>query len=49
MDHRRLIAFNAVAAGGKPQLPERIRIVYRLDVNRFRGAESLQLLIEHIL
>ena len=43
------IAFNAVVAGEKPQLPECIRIVYRLDVNRFRGAESLQLLVEHIL
>ena len=43
------IAFNVVAVGEKPQLPECIRIVYRLDVNRFRGAESLQLLVEHIL
>jgi acyl-CoA thioesterase-1 len=41
--------FHAVAAGGQPQPGDAARIVYRLDVNRFRGVESLQLLIERIL
>ena len=43
------IAFNAVAAGAQPELPERIRILYRLDVNRFRGAANLQVLVDRIL
>ncbi|MEP7083806.1 MAG: single-stranded-DNA-specific exonuclease RecJ [Betaproteobacteria bacterium] len=36
------IAFNQAAL-----LPERVRAVYRLDVNEYQGTESLQLVIDH--
>ncbi len=40
------IAFRAVAR--HPELPPRVRLAYRLDINEWRGRESLQLLIEHL-
>ncbi len=42
------IAFNTVAEGSAPTVPERVAAVYRLDINRFRGRESLQLMVEHL-
>lgn len=42
------IAFNALEVGQQPQLADRIRILYRLDVNCFRGVERLQLVIDHL-
>lgn len=42
------IAFNAVEEGSSPTVPERLAAVYRLDINRFRGRESLQLMVEHL-
>ncbi len=42
------IAFNAVEEGSTPSVPERLAAVYRLDINRFRGRESLQLMVEHL-
>lgn len=43
------IAFNAVDEGWVGPLPERMAMVYRLDVNAFRGREALQLLVERLL
>jgi single-stranded-DNA-specific exonuclease len=40
------IAFNFTHEGSQPL--RRARIVYRLDVNEYRGQRSLQLLIEHL-
>lgn len=40
------IAFRAVER--HPELPSRARLAYHLDVNEWRGCESLQLLIEHL-
>jgi single-stranded-DNA-specific exonuclease len=31
-----------------PDGVRRVRIAYRLDVNRFRGVESAQLVVEHL-
>ncbi len=42
------IAFNALEDGAPPVIGEQIRILYRLDVNAFRGIERLQLVIEHL-
>jgi len=42
------IAFNTVEEGGIPVVPERVAAVYRLDINRFRGRESLQLMVAHL-
>jgi len=42
------IAFNVLEAGQQPQLAERIRILYRLDVNCFRHTERLQLVVDHL-
>jgi len=41
------IAFNALEEGEQPAVAASIQALYRLDVNRFRGEERLQLRIEH--
>lgn len=41
------IAFNAVDRGWEA-MGERVRAVYRLDVNRYQGRESLQLIVSHL-
>lgn len=41
------IAFNA-APGGAPLGCARIRAAYRLDVNEYRGARTVQMIIEHL-
>jgi len=43
------IAFNALEEGEQPRLASTVRMLYRLDVNRFRGVERLQLVVEHFL
>ncbi|MBQ0720690.1 MAG: single-stranded-DNA-specific exonuclease RecJ [Gammaproteobacteria bacterium] len=43
------IAFNTVEEGSAPVVPEQLSAVFRLDINRFRGRESLQLMVEHLL
>lgn len=43
------IAFNAVAEGGPPRAGASIQVLYRLDINRYRGVERLQLVIERLL
>jgi single-stranded-DNA-specific exonuclease len=50
------IAFNVLAdpdspllEGGQLRLPERAHVVYRLDVNEYRGESRLQLLVDHLL
>ena len=44
------IAFRAVDAGWDcDRLPTRVRLVYRVQINRWRGSESLQLVVEYIL
>ncbi len=40
------IAFRAVER--HPELPSRVRLAYRLDINEWRGRETLQLRIEHL-
>jgi single-stranded-DNA-specific exonuclease len=42
------IAFNTVEEGSTPAVPERVAAVYRLDINHFRGRESLQLVVAHL-
>lgn len=43
------IAFNLLAeVGARPPAGE-VRLVYRLDVNRYQGERRLQLLIDHVL
>ena len=42
------IAFRALEAGWDENLPARLHLVYRLDVNRWRGRETVQLLVEHM-
>ena len=39
--------FDAIAFNQATVLPGRVRAVYRLDVNEYQGAQSLQLMIEH--
>jgi hypothetical protein len=39
------IAFNQTELQG---LPERVHLVYRLDVNEYRGLQQLQLIVEAI-
>jgi single-stranded-DNA-specific exonuclease len=41
--------FPAIRFGSADPLPESIHAVYRLDVNEYQGAESLQLVVEHVL
>ncbi|HXZ47413.1 MAG TPA: single-stranded-DNA-specific exonuclease RecJ [Usitatibacter sp.] len=40
--------FPAIRFGSPEPLPESIRAVYRLDVNEYRGAASVQLVVEHV-
>lgn len=42
------IAFNVDTAAWEGCNNARVRLVYRLDINEFRGQRSLQLMIEHI-
>ena len=41
------IAFNALEQGWG-EVPEAVRLVYRLDVNEYRGRRSVQLLVDYI-
>ena len=41
------IAFKALEPGQKAPDLDRVRVVYQLDVNHFRGTKSLQLIIEY--
>jgi single-stranded-DNA-specific exonuclease len=44
------IAFNFKSADEKPSLPEGdVRLVYRLDINEYKGERRLQLLVDHVL
>ncbi len=43
------IAFSALEEGEQPGLAATIRVLYRLDVNRYRGVERVQLVVEHFL
>jgi single-stranded-DNA-specific exonuclease len=44
------IAFNAIDPGAPGPLPAgRVRLVYRLDSNQYRGESRLQLLVDHLL
>jgi single-stranded-DNA-specific exonuclease len=44
------IAFNFKGADETPALPDGdVRLVYRLDINEFRGERRLQLLVDHVL
>ncbi len=40
--------FPAIRFGSPDPLPGAIHAVYRLDVNEYQGAESLQLVVEHV-
>lgn len=43
------IAFNAIEAGAAPQWEgQSLQLVYRLDINEYRGETRLQLLIDHL-
>jgi single-stranded-DNA-specific exonuclease len=44
------IAFNFKGADENPTLPDgNVRLVYRLDINEFKGERRLQLLVDHVL
>jgi single-stranded-DNA-specific exonuclease len=44
------IAFNFKGADENPALPDgNVRLVYRLDINEFKGERRLQLLVDHVL
>jgi single-stranded-DNA-specific exonuclease len=44
------IAFNFKGADENPALPDgEVRLVYRLDINEYRGERRLQLLVDHVL
>jgi hypothetical protein len=44
------IAFNFKASDGTCALPEgEVRLVYRLDINDYKGERRLQLLVDHVL
>jgi single-stranded-DNA-specific exonuclease len=44
------IAFNFKGADEQPPLPDGdVRLVYRLDVNEYKGERRLQLLVDHVL
>jgi single-stranded-DNA-specific exonuclease len=44
------IAFNFKGADENPPLPDGdVRLVYRLDINEFKGERRLQLLVDHVL
>jgi len=40
--------FYGIRFGSADAVPDEVRLVYRLDVNEYQGASSLQLVIEHI-
>ena len=40
--------FYGIRFGSPDAVPDEVRLVYRLDVNEYQGASSLQLVIEHI-
>ncbi|MES1944199.1 single-stranded-DNA-specific exonuclease RecJ [Salinisphaera sp. PC39] len=42
-------AVDAIAFNHDREAPDRVRAVYRLDVNRYQGIDSVQLVIEHIV
>jgi len=42
------IAFGLLEEGEDPPQMDRIRAAYRLNINEFRGARSLQLIIDHM-
>jgi single-stranded-DNA-specific exonuclease len=42
------IAFNVDLEAWPDQSAQRVRLAYRLDVNEFRGQQSLQLMVEHL-
>ena len=42
------IAFNVDLAQWPDQQVDKVRVVYKLDVNEFRGRESVQLLVDDI-
>ena len=42
------IAFRALEPGQVPSVPDRIRAVFQLDVNHYRGESRLQLIVEHM-
>jgi len=44
------IAFNFKGADENPSLPDgNVRLVYRLDINEYKGERRLQLLVDHVL
>jgi single-stranded-DNA-specific exonuclease len=44
------IAFNFKGADESPPLPDgEVRLVYRLDINEYKGERRLQLLVDHVL
>jgi hypothetical protein len=44
------IAFNFKGADETATLPDgNVRLVYRLDINEFKGERRLQLLVDHVL
>ncbi len=44
------IAFNFKGADETPKLPDgEVHLVYRLDINEYRGERRLQLLVDHVL
>jgi single-stranded-DNA-specific exonuclease len=44
------IAFNFKTADESPRLPDGdVRLVYRLDINEYKGERRLQLLVDHVL
>ena len=44
------IAFNYKGADENPALPAGdVRLVYRLDINEYKGERRLQLLVDHVL
>ena len=42
------VVFNVLEDGDDPKALDEVDVIYRLDVNRFRNRENLQLMIEHI-
>ena len=42
------IAFNVDTEIWPDETTKKVKVAYRLDVNRYRGRESVQLMIEHI-
>ena len=41
--------FSAIRFGSSEPLPEKVQAVYRLDVNEYQGASSVQLVLDHCL